>query len=382
MSDETKHHRLARTLATWLEADDQRGLVRHLPGGLPLSLRLDRKESVEAQARAVVELLEAEGRIDDSLMTALVEHLPQRYDAITSLAQDLGLTAPPRPPGRARPLGVGVRLPVLALSAPIGKHLTPITNAQIAEAIAPDVPDGDVYMLDLGKAGVVDGSAGAWREVQRILDQKVTGFIDQRVGASLRGDVPVFAFGPIPTLAALGAALGNKAPVQIMQRYNWLSPTWGWHTEAPAGGGWQPPVSRRAGSGQARAVGLLLSVSGCADLDAAQRHLPADAPIWELRIERPLRDQIRTEGQLREFRRLYNELIDQIQQTHGREVTLHVFPAVPVAVAVAMGQTLIPKAMPALHVYDYRVTASEAGDTSPSWVYALTLAGPTLPERW
>lgn len=380
MTRETQLLTLRRALATWIEIDDQRALVKYLPGGFPLSQRLDRKESVEAQARAVVELLEAEGRIDDSLMTALVEHLPQRYDAVTALAQDLGLTAPARPPARARPLGVGVRLPVLALSAPIGKHLTPITNAQICEAMAPDVPDGDVYMLDLGKAGVVDGSAGAWREVQRVLEQKVTGFIDQRVGASLRGDVPVFAFGPIPTLAALGAALGNKAPFQIMQRYNWLSPTWGWRTEAPAGGGWQPPVSPREGSGQARAVGLLLSVSGNADLGAAQRHLPADAPVWELKIERPFRDQIRTEAQLREFRRLYNELIDQIQQTHGREVTLHVFPAVPVAVAVAMGQTLIPKAMPAVHVYDYRVTASTTGDTAPSWVYALTLAGPPLPD--
>ena len=44
--------------------------------------------------------------------------------------------------------------------------------------------------------------------------------------------------------------------------------------------------------------------------------------------------------------------MDKIKSTHGHNTTLHIFPAVPVSVAIEIGRTWMPKADMAMVLYD------------------------------
>ena len=358
---------LARFRAADLDLDEQRRLVRGYPGAGDLYVELPQRDSLRGQAEAIVEVFRARGLIDDALLDELVAHLPDQHDAVCALALALGLRRPAPPPVRARRAGVGVRVPVFALTAPIGDQPVAITDPEIRAALDPDVPDGEVFRVDLGAAGVLDG--GDPTPAVAIIRDRARLFLDGRMRADHPAPAPVFAFGPIPLLAALGRELGNKRAVQIMQRYNWLSPAWGWRRDAPPGGEFEAPEQVSPGGGAD--AGLLLSLSGRVDREAAARALPDGAPLWEIRVRRPARDQLRTEGQLTEFRGLYDQVVAAIQAAHGRAVRVHVFPAVPVAAAVALGQTLIPKVMPELFVYDYRRLADGGAFVAP-----VALSGP------
>jgi hypothetical protein len=55
-----------------------------------------------------------------------------------------------------------------------------------------------------------------------------------------------------------------------------------------------------------------------------------------------------------EFRRVMRSLYDEIKAAYGQDALIHVFPAIPVSVAVELGRVRMPKADLPLLVYDQR----------------------------
>jgi hypothetical protein len=55
---------------------------------------------------------------------------------------------------------------------------------------------------------------------------------------------------------------------------------------------------------------------------------------------------------LAEFRRLLRVTLNDIKTTHGEEIAIHAFPALPVSAAVEVGRVWMPKADLPLRVYD------------------------------
>jgi hypothetical protein len=66
----------------------------------------------------------------------------------------------------------------------------------------------------------------------------------------------------------------------------------------------------------------------------------------------PNNDFLKSRGQGRLFREKVRQLLDRIKATHGEQATLHVFPAMPVALAVDFGRIIMPKADLKMQIYD------------------------------
>lgn len=378
MLDQPTFNALASLMALNLELEGLRLLPGLLVGGDGLVAELPQASSRIVQAHELLGMLARRGLIDGHFFALLVDRLPGLYAAIAALAERAGLPRPARPPPRDVPSRPGVRLPVLCVTAIIGRDVTKIFDEEIREALRPDEPDGPVTRIDLAAACIEDTPQG-WAAANEIVQRDVRGFLNYTVRHHTPGPVPVFAFAPIPVLCAVGLALGNKVPIRIMQRYNKFRPAWGWYTKAPPGGRWERPLLRRPGADASADVGLLLSVSGHVDLVAAEAVLPPDAPVWEIRLKGPDRDQIRTEAQLARFRELFDATVTRLQRQHGRDLRLHVFPAVPLAIGVALGNTLLRNTMPSVHLYEYRrVQDRGTGSVQARFLPAITLDGPTL----
>jgi len=160
----------------------------------------------------------------------------------------------------------------------------------------------------------------------------------------------VFALAPIPVLAALGRELGNKVTVDLMQRHR--DQSWRWREDGDVVG-YSFSLLRR-GTEATRAA-LQISLSG----PISASSIPSDAidarfSLYEITLDgpEPSVDFLRRREDLVAFRVAYRKALSKILTAHGGLTEIHVLPAVPAPIAIALGQEVMPKAQPALVLYD------------------------------
>ncbi len=74
--------------------------------------------------------------------------------------------------------------------------------------------------------------------------------------------------------------------------------------------------------------------------------------IWRVAIQTPHNDFLKSRQQAKIFRQQTRLLMDRIKSQHGEREVIHVFPAMPVCLAVEFGRILMPKADLPLRIYD------------------------------
>lgn len=157
----------------------------------------------------------------------------------------------------------------------------------------------------------------------------------------------LFALAPIPLMTLLGSLLTDKVPAQAYQLHREPQQTWKW-LSGPMGFTFQ--VNQPASTAYPPALAISLS-----DHIAPSRiHavLGEEISIWELTIERPNNDFLKSKEQLSQFRETVRQLIVDIGKAHGKHTPLAIFPAMPVACAVDLGRVRMPKADGAWIIYD------------------------------
>ncbi len=73
---------------------------------------------------------------------------------------------------------------------------------------------------------------------------------------------------------------------------------------------------------------------------------------WKLTIETPNNDFLKSKTQLQMLRTEFRTILNRIKAKHGENSILHIFPAVPVSVAVEIGRVWQPKADLPMVIYD------------------------------
>lgn len=237
---------------------------------------------------------------------------------------------------------------VLHYAARIGEHDAPVSEALSKQALLPDrYPLEAPINLALSGADYRDCEADYWKlQVDTLRSQ-----FERRIGERLRAGVvrhlSVFAIAPQPLLIELGSLLCDIADVDIRQI-----------SREPRGWAWRemhPPVEltqRRSGNAASSVIGLNLGVSAHIDDARIRAVLGDDCAIWAIEAAVPGNDVLGRQSCLQGFRDLMRKTYAQISTQHGRSAHIHIFPALPVAMAVEVGRVWMPKADPPLHLYD------------------------------
>jgi len=118
--------------------------------------------------------------------------------------------------------------------------------------------------------------------------------------------------------------------------------------------------------GEGNDVVVLLSLSGTIHADETEEIVPASAPMYELTVQDPSRQYLRTREQRDAFKTAWQRLLADIRRDHGESAVIHLFPAIPAPIAVEVGRALLPKSDPDVRVYDNH--KDQGG-----WRYALTV---------
>ncbi|MFH0812007.1 MAG: SAVED domain-containing protein [Pseudomonadota bacterium] len=157
----------------------------------------------------------------------------------------------------------------------------------------------------------------------------------------------IFAFAPIPLMALLGSLMTDKIPAQVYQLHREPYPTWHW-LDGPDKFEYQikkpssfnhPPV-------------LVVSLSDSIAHERITAVLGKELSIWELTIEKPHNDFLKSKAQLSIYRETMRKLMVDIGKAHGKTTPLSIFPAMPVACAVELGRIRMPKADMPWFIYD------------------------------
>lgn len=239
---------------------------------------------------------------------------------------------------------------LLYYAAKVGQHDCLVTDALAFGAVLPDryPKDGRAISLGLGETPISDVESAFWDYQVQHLRRQFAARVSERRGAGEVGHLSVFAVAPQPLLMELGRLLGDLGDVEVRQL-----------SREPKGWAWRPggppmslDVTPPPESQTGRRVALKLALSAEVTDVRIREVLGADAPIWSIAARRPHNDILHRADCLAAFRAQMRDVFNRIKARHGEDAEIHIFPAVPVAVAVEVGRVWMPKADLPLVIYD------------------------------
>jgi hypothetical protein len=239
----------------------------------------------------------------------------------------------------------------LVLMAKIGNKTVSVSLPDVQQAVAPRyLGPRDLVTLDL--TAFRDRPAREyWSIAATEIDSKTRALYEQSFEHGPARHISVFALGPIPLLVHLGTRLSDKVPMTLYQRHR-NSEGWRWKESGQVAA--YAFRTLRHGSADA-AVALLLSLSGRVCVDELAAALDHRAAVYEITLSNmePTPSFLEREESLHAFRSAFLAAMRRIVSGHPGLGRLHLFPAVPAPLAVAVGRDLMTKRDPAVLVYDY-----------------------------
>lgn len=239
---------------------------------------------------------------------------------------------------------------VIRFGASIGSNEALLSTSAIFLAMPPDRHPATRQTIDLEILNQsFQDDEGHFYTLQRsnlnrLFAERVKGRIERQEIKHLS----VFALAPQPLLFELGRLIYDIVPTTVHQL----------HRE-PQGWMWQrdkPPLEFVASAppeGTMGPIALKLAVSANVDDGRIRSVVGSDASIWTLTIAEPGNDVVRRPEDLAAFRTAMRKMYRDIKDRHGEGREIHVFPVMPVSLAVEAGRVWMPKADLTLRLYDH-----------------------------
>lgn len=244
-------------------------------------------------------------------------------------------------------LGPEKRSHVILYGANIGEHSAPLSLAKAADAMLPEWYPAEARPISLGMANSVLRDTGElyWGVEAGQLKQQFEQQIKSRLAQGGIHHLSVFGLAPQPLLMLLGHLLCDIPAADVYQLHR-EPPDWRWQEDP---GEFEYRVEEPAAPGTTPVLVFALSA------DVADERIYTVLPgaaIWRVTVPDPNNDFLKGRGQAQRFRETIRRLLNRIKAIYSEQATIHVFPAMPVALAVEFGRVVMPKADLPLRIYD------------------------------
>lgn len=239
---------------------------------------------------------------------------------------------------------------IVRIRIKIGTETVSCSEDDIREAIAPRYPlDDNAIEIDLRPVPEFADEA-YWQNCKQTISEHLKSLHLSSLSTPPVDHISVFGIAPIPLLIHVGRCLGNKIPATIYQRHR-VPETWKWKSDG------LPAIFQCArtadGTDQKRVV-LIMSLSGKVAHSQIPDELLSDCDVYELTLngQAPNTSFMNMLDDLERFRAAYQLALASIRLQKPEVSEIHLFPAIPIPVAICCGRELLEKAHPCLVVYD------------------------------
>ncbi|MGO1074783.1 SAVED domain-containing protein [Inquilinus sp. CA228] len=248
--------------------------------------------------------------------------------------------------------GPELRTNVLTLKSRIGERIVEIGNDEVTVALRPRYPASSSFrVIDLTQLGDEAGADYYPLATRRIREQTREMYADGVPFDAVK-HLSVFGLAPIPLLVVLGSVLSNTVPTDLFQSHRDKPNRWTWYVDGEPVRYACSLIRRGTASGN---VAVLLSLSGTVAEGVLPLNIDATFSLYHFTLQgaTPNPGFLRRRDDLEAFRLAYRQLLADIVRENPGLGVIHLFPAVPAPVAIALGFDLLPKAHPALAIYDF-----------------------------
>lgn len=340
---------LAQLLRALFSAEELRVHLSHeRDGGDILADLPGSATSLNTLITETIGALSRRGLVDHRFFDGLEAARPRRTEEIRLVRDLWHRNDPPAAtttPGPARP----VETHVVTLEGSIGGRVSLIDEAQILEALGGRAPLSRLN-IDLNDLRP-EQDDWAWTEGKARIDAVVQGYLRHDVLRSPVRHISIFGLAPIPWLMALGYAFSETIQTRLFTRLREPA-SWSWQPDAPELGRWT--MRSLATPTDATDVALLVSASAEVQPGRVDAVLPPERrATYTISLDAPRIDAVRSEQQLAAFGALYRQTLDEIERRHRSVRQIHLFGAVPVAIALDCGRRLLHNAPPPVMTYHF-----------------------------
>ena len=264
-------------------------------------------------------------------------HWKSRHEAAVLTAAQLG--------------GGELVLPLIVAAAQIGGHAIQIDETEVVRAILSEgkAPAARPHRILLNTAAQPDDQAAYWAsQVHTIRDElRLCQKQQQRYGTE--APIGVFALAEMPALMALGHALGDKTALRI---YQYARHANSWAFQVPE----QPiPNFSYTLPTEINEIGVALVVSVTALVEETRvRTMMSDPKIPIIHFTTEIRgtEVVGSTEFIAAFRMAFRQCLTDIENIAPRTAPIHLFPCLPVSLAVAVGCCVMPKVSNPIRIYD------------------------------
>ena len=237
---------------------------------------------------------------------------------------------------------------VLLYGASIGQHHAPVSWEKATQAMKPQWYPAENRAIELGLKNSLfsDDEDTYWKIERENLVRQFTQTVKPRLVSGAVEHLSIFALAPQPLLVELGRLLCDISAAEVYQLHR-EPQNWSWQ-DHPADFEYTliDPKTKKG------TAALNLSLSATIDNSRIVDVLSENVSIWTITVDGPNNDFLKSQLQLSLFRQKLRLVFDEIKAAIGQDAILHLFPAVPVAVAVDIGRIWMPKADLPLRIYD------------------------------
>ncbi|WP_339985877.1 SAVED domain-containing protein [Gymnodinialimonas ulvae] len=237
---------------------------------------------------------------------------------------------------------------ILQFSAPVGPNETAVAFDDCVDAILPERTPAERRPTEIKVRGMhfQDTDDTYWS----VQPETLRAGIERSVrGRFENGDIrhlSVFGLAPIPLLMELGRLVSDISDADVYERHR--EPVqWKWPEDGP-----EVDFNRTKGRPEPKHVALKLSVTSHIADHRITEVIGEDVSIWDISSDPQTQGVIRHKSDLSRYRSIVRTTLDEIKNVHGMDVSLSVFPAIPVSCAIEFGRVWQPKAHPSVDIFD------------------------------
>ncbi len=257
---------------------------------------------------------------------------------------------------------------IMLYGANIGAQGAPLSYDEAALAMVPDRLPASKQPLELSikNSSFEDRNEDFWTLEARHLYTMFVQQVRPRIKSGEISHLSIFALAPQPLLICLGSLLSDIPAAEAYQRRKEPN-SWAWEDKPDT---WKYKIERPRNT-QSKTPALVFSLSATIVDDRVNTVLGHNAEIWRVTVPDPHNDFVRSRVQTLEFRQALRLLLNDIKAAHGEDGLIHVFPAMPVSLAVDFGRIHNVKSDLPLVVYDENKAMN-------GFVRALKIGGPNV----
>lgn len=246
---------------------------------------------------------------------------------------------------------------ILLFGANIGNQKVLLTYNDAFNTISEKYYPSSNYGIELGllNSGVIDHREEFWLMEEANLRANFGDKIKQKQEKGTIKHLSVFGLAPQPLLILLGSLLGDLHPTEVYQLHR-EPKTWKWLNETD-----EVTFEVIKPKNSYSTIALVFALSATITEDRIVSVLGEECSIWTFTVNKPNNDFLRNREQLARFRTELRLLLNEIKASHGQNNLIHVFPAMPNAMAIELGRVRMPKADLPMLVYDQNFQNPAAG---------------------